>query len=206
MEVKIEKVFPLAAAPAAAWEALQDIRAVAECMPGARITEQIDATHYKGQVGVKLGPAAAQFSGELEVQGVDAARREIRLAGKGSDTKGSSAATMNLTAAIREAAQGCELVGASEVGVSGKLASFGGRMMTQVADQLLKQFADNFAARVAAVPQAAAEPGAAPESAMAPEPAAAATGQAPRQLNALALLWAALVGFFKSLFRPKADT
>ena len=195
MQVKIEKTFPLTAPPAAAWALLQDIRAVAECMPGARITEQIDATHYKGQVSVKLGPAAAQFAGELEVLGLDAARREIKLNGKGSDTKGSSAATMNLSASIRDAAAGCELVGVSEVSVSGKLASFGGRMMTQVADQLLKQFADNFAGRVAAVPEAAPEPATAPE-----------TAPPPRQLNALALLWAVVVGFFKSLFGRKSGT
>jgi len=195
MQVKIEKTFPLAAPPAAAWALLQDIRAVAECMPGARITEQIDATHYKGQVSVKLGPAAAQFAGELEVLGLDAARREIKLNGKGSDTKGSSAATMNLSASIRDAAAGCELVGVSEVSVSGKLASFGGRMMTQVADQLLKQFAYNFAGRVAAVPEAAPEPATAPE-----------TAPPPRQLNALALLWAVVVGFFKSLFGRKSGT
>ena len=195
MQVKIEKTFPLAALPAAAWALLQDIRAVAECMPGARITEQIDATHYKGQVSVKLGPAAAQFAGELEVLGLDAARREIKLNGKGSDTKGSSAATMNLSASIRDAAAGCELVGVSEVSVSGKLASFGGRMMTQVADQLLKQFAYNFAGRVAAVPEAAPEPATAPE-----------TAPPPRQLNALALLWAVVVGFFKSLFGRKSGT
>ena len=195
MQVKIEKTFPLAALPAAAWALLQDIRAVAECMPGARITEQIDATHYKGQVSVKLGPAAAQFAGELEVLGLDAARREIKLNGKGSDTKGSSAATMNLSASIRDAAAGCELVGVSEVSVSGKLASFGGRMMTQVADQLLKQFADNFAGRVAAAPEAAPEPATAPE-----------TAPPPRQLNALALLWAVVVGFFKSLFGRKSGT
>ena len=200
MQVKIEKTFPLAAPPAAAWALLQDIRAVAECMPGARITEQIDATHYKGQVSVKLGPAAAQFAGELEVLGLDAARREIKLNGKGSDTKGSSAATMNLSASIRDAAAGCELVGVSEVSVSGKLASFGGRMMTQVADQLLKQFAYNFAGRVAAVPEAA------PEPATVTVAAAAATDQAPRQLNALALLWAVVVGFFKSLFGRKSGT
>ena len=195
MQVKIEKTFPLAAPPAAAWALLQDIRAVAECMPGARITEQIDATHYKGQVSVKLGPAAAQFAGELEVLGLDAARREIKLNGKGGDTKGSSAATMNLSASIRDAAAGCELVGVSEVSVSGKLASFGGRMMTQVADQLLKQFAYNFAGRVAAVPEAAPEPATAPE-----------TAPPPRQLNALALLWAVVVGFFKSLFGRKSGT
>ena len=33
--------------------------------------------------------------------------------------------------------------------MSGKAAAFGGRMMNSVADQILKQFADNFAARSA---------------------------------------------------------
>jgi uncharacterized protein len=182
MQVKIEKAFPIAAPAAAAWKMLQDIRAVAECMPGARITEQIDATHYKGQVSVKLGPASAQFAGELEIRGIDADRREIRLFGKGAESKGSSAATMELAAGIREAAGGCELVGVSEVGVSGKLASFGGRMMTQVSDQILKQFADNFASRAAATAEAM------------PPPAE------PGQLNALALIWGAIVGWFRSLF------
>ena len=42
--------------------------------------------------------------------------------------------------------------------MSGKAAAFGGRMMNTVADQMLKQFADNFAARVGAIaePPAAA--------------------------------------------------
>ncbi|HSD60128.1 MAG TPA: SRPBCC family protein [Burkholderiales bacterium] len=179
--MKIERSFPISAPAAAAWKFLQDIRAVAECMPGARITEQIDATHYKGQVSVKLGPASAQFAGELEIRGVDPAKREIRLFGKGAEAKGSSAATMDLTAGIRESEGGCELAGVSEVGVSGKLAGFGGRMMTQVSDQILKQFADNFASRVAATAEAA-------------PPAE------PRQLNALALIWGVIAGWFRSVF------
>lgn len=187
MQVKIEKAFPVAAPAATAWAFLQDIAAVAECMPGARITERVDDSHYKGQVSVKLGPASAQFAGELEIRGIDPARREIRLFGKGADSKGSSAATMELTAAIRDAAGGCELAGVSEVGVSGKLASFGGRMMTQVSDQILKQFGDNFASRVAAAAQAAPAPP--------PEPG---------QLNALALIWSVIVGWFKSLLGKRA--
>ncbi len=43
------------------------------------------------------------------------------------------------------------LVGKSEVAMSGKAAAFGGRMMNSVADQILKQFADNFATQVAAL-------------------------------------------------------
>ena len=40
--------------------------------------------------------------------------------------------------------------------MSGKAAAFGGRMMSTVADQVLKQFADNFAARVGAMRSAGA--------------------------------------------------
>jgi hypothetical protein len=64
---------------------------------------------------------------------------------------------MDLTARI-EAVDGTNsrLVGASEVSMSGKAAAFGGRMMQAVADQVLKQFADNFAIQVKAA--ASAEP------------------------------------------------
>ena len=46
MEVTLEKVYPVSAPAVAAWRVLSDIRSVAQCMPGAAITEQIDATHY----------------------------------------------------------------------------------------------------------------------------------------------------------------
>jgi hypothetical protein len=75
------------------------------------------------------------------------------------------------------------------VTVTGKLASFGGRMMTQVSDQLLKQFGANFANRVVAMGEGAAA-----------QQAAARMAEQPRELNALALLWHVIVGFFRSLF------
>ena len=42
--------------------------------------------------------------------------------------------------------------------MSGKAAAFGGRMMSSVADQVLKQFADNFAAQVQALQAQAPTP------------------------------------------------
>lgn len=192
MQVKLEKTFPISAPATAAWTVLRDVKAVAECMPGAQITEQVDDSHYKGQVSVRLGPASATFKGTIEVKGIDADKREIVLVGKGSDTTGSSAATMDLTAHIGDAGNGkCELVGASAVTVSGKLASFGGRMMAQVSDQILQQFGGNFARRVVA----RSEGGAAHAPAQDREP--------PRELNAVALLWGMVVAFFKGLFARK---
>ncbi len=190
MEVKLEKTFAIAAPAANAWRLLQDIKGVAECMPGAQITEKRDDTHYKGQVKMRLGPASATFNGELEVKSLDPNEKKMEMFGKGTDTSGASAATMNLTAHVRDKGGGqCELVGVSDVSVSGKMANFGGRMMTQVSDQILKQFGDNFATRVMAMGEGAAA-----------EQAAAAVAQQPKELNALALIWHALLGFFKSLF------
>lgn len=193
MEVKLEKSFPIAAPADAAWRLLSDIKNMAECMPGAQITEQVDAAHYNGQVNVKLGPTTAAFKGTLEVKSADKARREIRILGKGTDMKGASAASMDLTARILEAGDGnSELVGVSQVTVSGKLASFAGRMLVQVSDQILKQFGANFANRVVAAAEGA---GAAP--------AAVKVTEQPRELNVFALLGGAVVGFIKGLFGRK---
>ena len=190
MRVRLEKAFPIDAPASAAWGLLRDIKGVAECMPGAQITERVDDTHYKGQVSVRLGPATATFRGTIEVKRVDADQQQIQISGTGSDVTGSSAANMDLSAQIRQTTDGkCEVVGVSEITVSGKLANFGGRMMTQVSDQLLKQFGANFANRVLATGAGAAA-----------EKAAATVAAQPKALNGFALLWQIVIGFFKSFF------
>ena len=78
--------------------------------------------------------------------------------------------------------------------MSGKAAAFGGRMMGSVADQILKQFAANFATQVQARSAAAAATG---STSQPPTPAPA------NELNALALFWAMLRDWFRGLFRRK---
>lgn len=190
MKVNLEKVFPIEGSAQAAWECLQDINSVAECMPGAEITEQIDASHYKGRVKIKIGPATAAFKGTIEIKGINPDTRELKLFAKGADLKGTSSASMELTATIRDVdGSQCELVGNSEVVVNGKMASFGGRMMVQVSDQILKQFADNFANRVIAMGDGAAA-----------QEAATQLSQQAKELNAFAILYKLIAGYFKNLF------
>lgn len=152
MKVALEKSFPMPGDVQAVWGVLQNIEGVAGCMPGAKITERIDDTHFKGTVAVKVGPASMAFKGDIEVKELDAAKHTLRLIGKGSDTSGTSGATMDLTARVEAGAEAgsSNLIGISEVTMSGKAAAFGGRMMGSVADQILKQFAGNFGKKVAA--------------------------------------------------------
>jgi len=187
MKVALERSFPLPDRMEAAWALLQDIEAVADCMPGARITERIDDSHYKGTVSAKMGPASMSFRGQLEVAGIDAARQLVHLVGKGSDATGTSGATMDLTARIEPGpdAGSCVLHGSSEITLSGRAAAFGGRMMTSAADQILKDFAANFAAdvtaRAAATQASTPTPLASAGAAAAASTAAAAA--APRQAS-----------------------
>jgi hypothetical protein len=103
------------------------------------------------------------------------------------------------------------LVGKSEMAVSGKAATFGGRMMNAVADQILTQFAANFAAQVSALQAqqtagGGGSPSRAPESAAsAPSAQGAPSPPAPaRELNVLALAWAVLLGWLRRLFSRSA--
>ena len=216
MKVELEKTFPMPGTAAASWEFLQNVEGVAGCMPGAKITERVDDTHYKGTISVRVGPAGMSFKGEIEVQALEAATRTLHLVGKGSDTSGTSGASMDLVARIEpgETEGTSNLVGRSQVTMSGKAAAFGGRMMGSVADQILKQFAANFAAQVQArsaagaagvadastsLPAAAAATG----SPSQPLPSSPSTPAPANELNALALFWAMLRDWFRGLFRRK---
>ena len=199
MKVQLERTFPMPGSAQTAWALLQDIDGVAACMPGAKITERIDAQHFKGTVSVKFGPASMSFRGEVEIVSLAADVKTLRLVGKGTDTTGSSGAAMDLTARVEAVDEGtCNLVGTSEVSVSGKAAAFGGRMMDSVADQVLKQFASNFAARVRTLqtPASGSAPDAGPLIDAAP-PAAAPP------LNLFTLVWVALRDWLCSLFGAK---
>jgi len=183
MKVQLDKTYDMPGPAAAAWAVLGDIERVAACMPGARISERVDDTHYKGTVAVKFGPANMSFRGEVEVAAYDAAAQTVRLVGKGTDTTGGSGASMDITARIEAVdTTSSRLVGHSEVSMSGKAAAFGNRLAGSVAEQVLKQFAANFAAQVqaevSAVANAAAPTVASSASSVSPPPAPDATGPA----------------------------
>ncbi len=193
MQVDLEKEFELPGPSSQAWEFLQDIPGVASCMPGAEITDKVDEHNYKGKVKMKIGPAAMAFNGDIVINNVDAEKRELNLVGKGQDSKGTSSATMDLTAWITEADAGrSTLKGSASVTVTGKAASLGGRMMMQVADQIMNQFGANFSDHVAAM-------GVGREA----EEAREHIAEQPQEINGLKFMWTVFIGWLKSLFGGK---
>lgn len=196
MKVELEKSFPVPAPADATWRFLQNIEDVAACMPGATITERLPNGALKGTVTVRIGPATMSFRGEVEARDTDAAGQKLapqtlRLVGKGTDNTGTSGASLDLTARVSAVDSASSILnGKSEITMSGKAAAFGGRMMNSVADQVLKQFADNLAARIRESTANSATVSSQPQ----------ATPSTANQLNGLALVWAVIRGWFRGLF------
>jgi carbon-monoxide dehydrogenase small subunit len=72
---RFEESFVVNRAPEEVWRLLEDLSAVAACLPGAHLTEH-DARSAKGNMAVKLGPVTAQFAGSAVIE-----REEDRMGG-----------------------------------------------------------------------------------------------------------------------------
>ncbi len=221
MDVKLERRYPLGVDAQRAWALLSDVPAVAACVPGAQIIEQTAPDAYKGSVKVKVGPALALFNGQIDVLAIDPAQRRLVLRGKGAD-KGGSSASMELDAVIEADGEAdSALRGQAQIVVSGKFAQFGARMMSQVSDMLLEQFAEHFRAAAQAMPETgAADPPAGPAASAAT--AGSAGGAAPQvraspvprqsarppagEINGLAILWRLLRNWLAGLFGRRGDS
>lgn len=210
MEVKLDKQYPLDVDADRAWALLSDLKATAECMPGAQILEQLSDTSYKGAVKIKVGPAVAQFGGTVDVIETSAETKTVVLRGKGAD-KGGSSASMDLSAAIAvdpANANHCVLNGSAAVIVNGKFAQFGGRMMVQVSEMILAQFVENFRQTALTLPTAgdasASAPAPAPDGADG-APAAPVTPASPRvavdkEINGLSIVWSLVKSWWQGIF------
>lgn len=160
MQIDFDKRYPVAATPQQAWAVLADVRATVACFPGAAIATQVDARRYQGTIGLQVGDEAVRLDGGIELQGMDAARRELRLQAQGREAQGGRVA-VQLVARIDggDVPGASALAGRVTVTVDGRLAQLERRLLVGVGDRLLGQFAENFRTAAAAVPAPAARRG-----------------------------------------------
>ena len=145
MAMQIEKTFQVKEPVEQVWSLLSDPRKVATCVPGAKITEQVDEKTYKGTISVKVGPSSTDYKGELEIVRLDAENHEIEILGKGQDVRGRGSASMKMTGKAHSLADGgTEITSVSEVNVVGILAQMGSRVISEVSNIMLAQFIKNF--------------------------------------------------------------
>jgi uncharacterized protein len=177
MAIQIERTFQIKEPIDQVWGLLSDPKRVASCVPGAKITEQVDERNYKGTISVKVGPSATDYKGELEIVRLDSDSHELEMVGKGQDVKGRGSASMKMTTRARSLQEGgTEVNSIAEVTVVGILAQMGARMINEVSNIMFGQFIKNFQAHLE-------------------HPDAGASVEA-QPLSAASLAWAAAKGAF----------
>jgi len=124
------------------WKILNDLEFIAPCMPGAQLTE-IEGDEYRGLVKIKVGPITANYKGKASFIEQDAANKVARLKAEGRDPRQGNANAM-VTAtmkAVGETQTNVEIH--TDLGLSGKIASFGRGAIEDVSKKILGQFTDN---------------------------------------------------------------
>ena len=150
MKTTISKSFHVDEPIDKVWEYLANPQKIASCVPGAEITEAIDEQNFKGEVTMKFGPVKAKYNGEISIEELNTEEKIMKMKGAGKDSKGKGSADMMMTGQLSEAEEGGTNVEYNmDVSISGMLAQFGSRLITDVSDQIANQFIDNFKAKLA---------------------------------------------------------
>ncbi len=149
MTTKIKKEFDIQQPIDTVWESLSAPEEIVGCVPGASITEKVDDRNYKGEVLTRFGPIKAAYAGDIEILELDKDNYKMVLKGRGLDSKGKGSADMLMNGVLTEVDGKTHVDFEIDITIVGKLAQFGSRLINDVSDQLLGQFADNFEAQLA---------------------------------------------------------
>lgn len=124
------------------WKILNDLEFIAPCMPGAQLQE-IEGDEYRGIVKVKVGPITAQYKGKASFVEQDATNKVARLKAEGRDPRQGNANAM-ITASMEPVGDTQTNVKIhTDLGLSGKIASFGRGAIEDVSKKILGQFTEN---------------------------------------------------------------
>lgn len=149
MRVTIDKTFEVEAPIDRVWTLLSDPNRIVGCVPGAKITESVDADNHKGTVSLKVGPVVSDFKGNIVIEKRLDDTHELVLKGDGMDVKGKGSASMTMTGRLQSLDNGGTQVKTSmEVSVMGRLAQLGGRLMEDVSNRMFDQFVACFEEKV----------------------------------------------------------
>jgi carbon monoxide dehydrogenase subunit G len=192
------------------WAMLQDVEAIAPCMPGAELTEAVDERTWRGKVHVKFGPVQMAFTGTVVVEERDDAAHRATLSAKGTEQRGRGAANARVESWLEPAGDdGTTVHIRSDLTITGAAAQLSRGLLPEVSKLLTKQFAECLEAKLNEEPavaprgiRAASEPARAEA-----EPALAVTPKAVGGFGlGLRALWAAMTRFFARLFgrRPRS--
>jgi carbon monoxide dehydrogenase subunit G len=161
MSLSLNETFRISAPPDRVWAFLKDPAQVVTCLPGAELTETIDAQTYGGRVKVKVGPITAAYAGKATLTQVDDAARRMQIVAEGKESGGAGSARMTMTGSVTALPDGMSEVSVdASIDIAGRVMQFGRGLIESVNKQLFRQFAESVQAKLQAAH--ASEPSAPP--------------------------------------------
>lgn len=141
--MRLENSFHVPVPPAEAWGILTDVERVAPCVPGARLTEVIDASNYAGRIQVKLGPVNLTFEGKAGFVERDDRAHTARLSASGREARNRGSANADVRFALEPNGSGTAVRIATDLQLSGPVAQYGRSqgIVAGVAEEMIGRFA-----------------------------------------------------------------
>lgn len=145
-----------------AWEVLTDVERVVTAIPGAHLLG-VDGDDFVGTVKVKVGLITVQYKGNASFQEKDAAAHRAVITANGKESRGQGNASAVVTAELKDEGEATSCVLTTDLTISGKAAQFGRGVLSDVATNLIGQFAERLEADLlggsaAATPSTATSP------------------------------------------------
>src|SRR5918992_4038422 len=125
------------------WATLQDVEAIAPCLPGAELTQVVDERTWMGKVRVTFGPVELEFSGKVVVEELDEVAHRARLTARGTERRGKGAASASVESWLEPRDDGVTTVRIrSDITPTGAAAQMSRGLLPEVSRLLTKRFAD----------------------------------------------------------------
>jgi len=145
--MQIKDSFTINAPQEKVWELLFDIPRLSKCVPGIESVEVVNDKTYRGKLVVKVGPIKSQFSGMVTLTEVEPPQC-IAGAVEGDDKASASSIKANFSGTLTTVEAGTEAAFVVDLNLRGRLAQFGGPVISATAKKLTAEFAKNLRAQL----------------------------------------------------------
>jgi carbon monoxide dehydrogenase subunit G len=136
----IRDSFVIRAAQQNVLDFLFDIPKLSRCIPGIESVEALDDKRYRGKLVARVGPIKAEFDGRVTLTEVDPPHRIAGIV-EGEDKSSASSIQATFTGTLTPVEGGTEAAFEVDANLRGRLAQFGGPVITATAKKLTAEFA-----------------------------------------------------------------
>ena len=123
------------------WEAILDLERLVPCVEGGSVVEKVDPEQVKAEIKIKMGAMSLKFKGTVAVVEQDAGAHRAVMRVKSKEAGGQGHANADVTFALSDG--GGTIHTAAQI--TGKAASMGEGVVTNVLDALIKDFTEKLA-------------------------------------------------------------